>query len=150
MYIICYKTPTILFYIFLLFCDILKKSIYHSEQDFVKGVKMWARHSWGIQKSLWPATTCHYPYSFCWPELNYFLCSVERGNLWMTYWKGCGRKWSWPILRHHLSAWMEWLRNTMKTLNHDISPPGPDFKLRPPKHEAGVLTSLPQSQQNIF
>jgi hypothetical protein len=64
----------------------------------------------------------------------------------IMYWKVCGRKQLWSVLRYYPNVCLVQLRNTMKALSQDIHSLGPDFNLRPLKYEAGVLTSLQQSQ----
>jgi hypothetical protein len=56
-------------------------------------------------------------------------------------WREYGRKWSWPNLRYYPGICLEGLRKNTENISQDSQSPGRDLNLRPPKYEAGVLTT---------
>jgi hypothetical protein len=59
----------------------------------------------------------------------------------MMNWKGCGRKLSSPNLTYYPKISLEELRKSTKNCSQDSRSLGRDFNSRPPKYEAGVLTT---------
>jgi hypothetical protein len=58
----------------------------------------------------------------------------------MINWKGCGRKWLWPILKYYPSISLEELRKATQNFSQDSKSLGQDLNPRPSEYEAGVLT----------
>jgi hypothetical protein len=56
-------------------------------------------------------------------------------------WKECGRKRSWPNLRHYHCICLEELRKVSKDLSQDSRFPVQDFNPGLPEYETGVLTT---------
>jgi hypothetical protein len=59
------------------------------------------------------------------------------------YWKGFGRKRSWPSLWYYPGIPLEGLKKTTEVLYQDSLSPGRDFNPGPPEYE-GVLTTRPR------
>jgi hypothetical protein len=58
-------------------------------------------------------------------------------------WKEFGRKRSWPTLRYYPNIHLEGLRKASNNLGQDSKSLVRDLNPRPPKYEAGVLTTRP-------
>jgi hypothetical protein len=69
---------------------------------------------------------------------------------WIMNQNGRGRKWSWPNLRYYPKICLEGLRKATNNLSQGSWSPSQDLILRPPKYEAGVITTWPWLQWNCY
>jgi hypothetical protein len=63
----------------------------------------------------------------------------------IVLWKGCGKKLSWPNLRHYLGISLEKLRKTTKKHSQCGQYPGQDLNQEPLDNKSRVLLSQPAS-----
>jgi hypothetical protein len=59
----------------------------------------------------------------------------------MMYWKGYGRKRSWPNVGYSPSIYLEGLRKTSKNLSQDSWSPGRDSSPRPTEYDVELPTT---------
>jgi hypothetical protein len=65
-------------------------------------------------------------------------------GLLMNNWRVYGRKQSWAVLSNYPDICLEAQRNISRNLGQCKLSAGLDLSLRPPEHEVGLLTALPQ------